>query len=202
MRGLLTVIGAFLISSVQARRSQNYEVVLESVEGYAANPTYLSPESFLRIRRTDKSSLPSMTHYIKIIKDLPSETEVEVTIYEKRDNQLVPSWLKYRSNFCDYVTKEKRPIFNELAKMYQFRKCPLTGEYKVENWRPDDHLLPPVLPGPERMMFGVRIFTDTFSILKYGVQFQVDRSKAVRAGGAPGPGRGQGKGKGTGTAAP
>ncbi|KAE8749583.1 hypothetical protein FOCC_FOCC003571, partial [Frankliniella occidentalis] len=174
MRRQLVVFAALAVSAAQAR---NYDVVLESVEGYVANPEYVGADSLMRIRRTDKSSLPSMTHYIHFIKELPNITTVEVIIYEKRDNQLVPSWLKYKNNFCEYVNNEKRPIFDALAKLYRFT-CPLVGMYKVDNWRPDDHLLPPVLPGPDRMMFGVRITCDTTNILKYGVLFQVDRSKA------------------------
>lgn len=41
-----------------------------------------------------------------------------------RDNKLVPSWLKYKSNFCEYILHENRPIFNELNRIYHFT-CPM-----------------------------------------------------------------------------
>lgn len=56
------------------------------------------------------------------------------------------------------------------------------GTFKIENWRPDDRLLPPVLPGPDKMMFGVRISSGATNIIKYGVTFNVDRFKGMRIG--------------------
>ncbi|KAJ1530477.1 hypothetical protein ONE63_005376 [Megalurothrips usitatus] len=166
-----------------SRSSQNYAIILESVEGYDANPEFVGADSFLRIRRSDKASYPGMYHTMHFLKPLPNNSIVEVIVYEMQDNKMVPSWLKYKKNFCEYVTSEKRPIFNALAKLYRLR-CPVEGVFKVENWRPEDSgLLPPILPGPDRMMFGVHITTDATNILKYGVIFNVDRSKAVRGGG-------------------
>ncbi|XP_034251677.1 uncharacterized protein LOC117651617 isoform X2 [Thrips palmi] len=162
--------------------ARNYEIILERIEGHEPNPEYLTPDTFIRIRRSDKGGLPGLFHKIVIAKAWPNDTEAEVIMFEMRDNKPVPGWLKYKRNFCDYIANEKKPILNEIGNMYHFKPCPFQGTYKVDDWRPDEHLLPPVLPGPDRMMLGFKFTSGPTLILKYNVVFSVDRSKGKRGG--------------------
>lgn len=163
---------------------ENYEIVFERIEGHEANPEYFGPKTGMHVRRPSKAEPSSLYDCLDIVKPLPNDTLVEVILYERHDNKYVPGFIKYRNNLCEYLAKERKPIISDFGKIFRFPPtCPIVGRFTVENYRPDDKILPPVLPGPEHWKLFFGLTSQGATLIKHAVVFSIDRSKAIRGGG-------------------
>ncbi|KAK3922060.1 RNA-directed RNA polymerase L [Frankliniella fusca] len=165
-------------------QARNYEIVFERIEGHVADPEYFGPKTGMHVRRFNKS-ISVVVDCLEIIKPLPNDTIAEVILYERKDNEYFPSWLKYRRNFCDYLAHDKRPVFKEIGKIFGFPpSCPVVGTFSVNNYRPNDDLLPPILPGPDNWKLEFAFLLEDKgkqdkNLIRHAVVFRVDRRKAI-----------------------
>lgn len=177
-------IGVFLVAlSAPLLQARNYEIVFDRVEGHQVDTDYFGPRTGMYVRRFNKS-MSVLFDCLEIIKPLPNETISEVILHERHDNEYVPSWLRYRHSFCDYLAHEKRPVFVEIGRIFGFpSSCPVAGVFAIKNYTPDDKLLPPVLPGPEHWKLEFALFVDNKgtekNLIRHAVVFHIDRTKAI-----------------------
>ncbi|XP_034256854.1 uncharacterized protein LOC117654362 [Thrips palmi] len=145
---LLLVLAELLIQLHAANRS--YEVEFDSAE-CIYDDTYFGEGTGTFLRPKDKSGHSQISSVKDIIKELPNNTMIDTSLYEMHQKRYIQSFIKYRTNLCDYLRKENRPIFRSFKTYYKFPpSCPLVGYYKYDNRRFED-LQPPILPGPEKL---------------------------------------------------
>ncbi|XP_034256354.1 uncharacterized protein LOC117654210 isoform X1 [Thrips palmi] len=161
--------------------SRNYDYVIENVESiYDHNYFGEQTGMFLRpLNTTDKPSRSELSAVMDIIKPLPNDSLVDVSLLELHEKRYIQSFIKYRVSFCDYLRLEKRPVFNAFKYYYSFPpSCPIQGLYRMDwNSRFDEISPPGYFPGPENWKFVIGISSEGRSLLKNTVKFRVDRTK-------------------------
>ncbi|XP_034254076.1 putative cyclin-dependent serine/threonine-protein kinase DDB_G0272797/DDB_G0274007 isoform X3 [Thrips palmi] len=107
---------------------QNYDVDVENVES-TLNPSHFSEQSgmFLRtLNTTDGQQRSELSAVMDIIKPLPNDTLLDVSLFELLGKRYIQSFVKYQILFCDYLRHEKRPIYSGLKTYYHFPpSCPV-----------------------------------------------------------------------------
>ncbi|XP_034256787.1 uncharacterized protein LOC117654316 [Thrips palmi] len=103
---------------------------------------------------------------------------IDTSLYEMHQKRYIQSFIKYRTNLCDYLRKENRPIFRSFKTYYKYpSSCPLVGYYKYDNRRFED-LQPPILPGPDTWKIVIHATSEGKSLMKETVTFHIERLKS------------------------
>ncbi|XP_034256356.1 uncharacterized protein LOC117654210 isoform X2 [Thrips palmi] len=161
--------------------SRNYDLVFENVESIHDHD-YFSQQSGLFMRplnTTDKPPRSEVSAILDIIKPLPNNSLVDVSLLELYEKRYIQSFVKYRTPLCDYLRLEKKPVFSAFKTYYHFpASCPLQGFYRMDWNSRFEEITPPIFPGPENWKLVIQYASDSHNILKQTIKFRVDRTKA------------------------
>ncbi|XP_034241694.1 uncharacterized protein LOC117645527 [Thrips palmi] len=159
--------------------NKSYVVEFDSVES-TYDHNYFGERTGMALRQKDKTGHSRVSSFVDVINILPNDTVFDISLFEMHQKRYIQSSVKYRTNWCEYLRKENRPILRSLKVYYKFpSSCPVLGYYKCENERFED-IQPPFLPGPDNWKIVFEITSGGMSLLKDTVAFHVERPKKKR----------------------
>ncbi|PNF29595.1 hypothetical protein B7P43_G01631 [Cryptotermes secundus] len=163
---------------IASRATRNYHVRIKGAELKQAHGGYYGEDTDFEINKYNETT-DSINAVVRMLKDLPQGTTVDIQSYELQSNQWQKSTVHINKTWCEFITSD--PYFMEgIIRQSNYPKtCPIKANtFKIENFVIDEEKFPEQIPG-EHWRYIFKQFVNNECILEFLFDIQIQRTNQL-----------------------